>query len=157
MVPGKKANSLSSIKLPVAFGDVNNYREEIITFEVMPFKSTDHVIFGRPAYHKFHARPCYIYNKLKMPGPNGTITVHGSFKKAQECEEGEAAFAESVLYGEELKDFRSKTDPAEMPTAKKQVSDSGPSFKAVDATKAVELVVGDSSKTATIGANMDPK
>ncbi|KAK1661039.1 hypothetical protein QYE76_049198 [Lolium multiflorum] len=25
----------------------------------------------RPTYHKFHARACYIYNKLKIPGPNG--------------------------------------------------------------------------------------
>ncbi|KAK1614823.1 hypothetical protein QYE76_020340 [Lolium multiflorum] len=55
VVPGKKANSLGSIKLPVAFGNVNNYREEMITFEVVPFKSSYHVIFGRPTYHKFHA------------------------------------------------------------------------------------------------------
>ncbi|KAK1646769.1 hypothetical protein QYE76_064574 [Lolium multiflorum] len=33
--------------------------------------SSYHVIFGRPTYHKFHARACYIYNKLKIPGPNG--------------------------------------------------------------------------------------
>ncbi|KAK1652377.1 hypothetical protein QYE76_070182 [Lolium multiflorum] len=38
---------------------------------VVPFKSSYHVIFGRPTYHKFHARACYIYNKLKIPGPNG--------------------------------------------------------------------------------------
>ena len=75
VVPGKKANSFGSIKLPVAFSDVNNYREEMITFEVVPFKSSYHVIFCRPAYYKFHARPCYIYNKLKIPGPNGMITV----------------------------------------------------------------------------------
>jgi hypothetical protein len=29
---------------------------------VVPFKITYHVIFGRPAFHSFHARPCYIYN-----------------------------------------------------------------------------------------------
>ncbi|KAK1612603.1 hypothetical protein QYE76_036276 [Lolium multiflorum] len=71
VVPGKKANSLGSITLPVAFGDVHNFREEKITFEVVPFKSSYHVIFGRPTYHKFHARACYIYNKLKIPGPKG--------------------------------------------------------------------------------------
>ncbi|KAK1642487.1 hypothetical protein QYE76_060292 [Lolium multiflorum] len=32
-------------------------------------QSSYHVIFGRPTYHKFHARACYIYNKLKIPGP----------------------------------------------------------------------------------------
>ncbi|KAK1686138.1 hypothetical protein QYE76_046986 [Lolium multiflorum] len=69
VVPGKKATP--SITLPVAFGDVHNFREEKITFEVVPFKSSYHVIFGRPTYHKFHARACYIYNKLKIPGPKG--------------------------------------------------------------------------------------
>jgi hypothetical protein len=77
VVPGKKANSMGSIKLPVAFSDVNNFCEEMITFEVVPFKSCYHVIFGRPTYHKFHARACYIYNKLKILGPNGMITVSG--------------------------------------------------------------------------------
>ncbi|KAK1665080.1 hypothetical protein QYE76_053239 [Lolium multiflorum] len=104
VVPGKKANSLGSIKLPVAFGDVNNYREEMITFEVVPFKSSYHVIFSRPTYHKFHARACYIYNKLKIPGPN-MITVSGDYKKARDCEKGEAAFAESVISGEELRGY----------------------------------------------------
>ncbi|KAK1694337.1 hypothetical protein QYE76_011034 [Lolium multiflorum] len=71
------------IKLLVAFGDVNNFREEMITFEVVPFKSSYNVIFGRPTYHKFHARACCIYNKLKIPGPNVMITVSG------DCKEGE--------------------------------------------------------------------
>jgi hypothetical protein len=35
--------------------------------EVVPFKSTYHVIVDRPAFHSFHARLCYIYNQLKMP------------------------------------------------------------------------------------------
>ncbi|KAK1661913.1 hypothetical protein QYE76_050072 [Lolium multiflorum] len=49
-------------------------------------ESSYHVIFDRPTYHKFHARACYIYNKLKMPGPNGMITITGDYKKAHECE-----------------------------------------------------------------------
>ena len=47
VVLGRRANSLGSITLPVAFVDVNNFREELITFEVVPFKSSYHVIFGR--------------------------------------------------------------------------------------------------------------
>ena len=123
----------------------------------MPFKSSYHVIFGRPAYHKFHARACYIYNKLKMPGPNGVITISGNYKKAQECEEGEAAFAESVLYGEELKDIEKRLDPSDMPASKKQISDQAPAFKAAEETKKVDLTDGDSSQQVSIGSNMDPK
>ncbi|KAK1663356.1 hypothetical protein QYE76_051515 [Lolium multiflorum] len=157
VVPGKKANSLGSIKLPVAFGDVNNYREEMITFEVVPFKSSYHVIFGRPTYHKFHARACYIYNKLKIPGPNGWITVSGDYKKARDCEEGEAAFAESVISGEELQGYRAAVDPTEMQTTKKQISEQKTSFKAAIETKKHDLIEGDNSKQVSVGANMDPK
>ncbi|KAK1649017.1 hypothetical protein QYE76_066822 [Lolium multiflorum] len=157
VVPGKKANFLGSIKLPVAFGDVNNYREEMITFEVVPFKSSYHVIFGRPTYHKFHARACYIYNKLKIPGPYGMITVSGDYKKARDCEEGEAAFAESVISGEELQGYRAAVDPTEMQITKKQISEQKTSFKAAIETKKHDLVEGDDSKQVSVGANMDPK
>ncbi|KAK1616040.1 hypothetical protein QYE76_021557 [Lolium multiflorum] len=133
---------IDGIKLPVAFGDVNNYREEMITFEVVPFKSSYHVIFGRPTYHKFHARACYIYNKLKIPGPNGWITVSGDYKKARDCEEGEAAFAESVISGEELQGYRAAVDPTEMQTTKKQISEQKTSFKAAIETKKHDLVEG---------------
>jgi hypothetical protein len=100
VVPGRQAKSLGSITLKVAFGDENNYHKEPITFEVVPFKSTYHVIFGRPAFHSFHARPCYIYNQLKMPRPNGIITIYGSFRKAKEWEDGEAAFVEAMFFGQ---------------------------------------------------------
>ncbi|KAK1614353.1 hypothetical protein QYE76_019870 [Lolium multiflorum] len=146
VVPGKKANSLGSITLPVAFGDVHNFREEKITFEVVPFKSSYHVIFGRPTYHKFHARACYIYNKLKIPGPKGMITISGDYKKAHECELGEAAFAESVISGEELKGYRAAVDPTEMQTTKKQISEHKNSFKAAIETKKVNFKEDDDSK-----------
>jgi hypothetical protein len=32
-------------------------------------------VLGRPCYAKFMAIPNYTYLKLKMPGPNGVITV----------------------------------------------------------------------------------
>jgi hypothetical protein len=74
VVSGKKENSLCSVTLYVAFGDVNNYHKEMIRFQIVPFKSSYHVIFTKLFYHKFHARACHINNKLKMQGPNGTIT-----------------------------------------------------------------------------------
>jgi hypothetical protein len=121
VVPGRQAKSLGSITLKVAFIDKKIYREEPITFDVVPFKSTYHVIFGRPAFHSFHARLCYIYNQLKIPGPDGIITIFGSFKKAKECEDGEAAFAEVVFFGKEFKEIHAATEPAEMPASKQEV------------------------------------
>ncbi|KAK1643003.1 hypothetical protein QYE76_060808 [Lolium multiflorum] len=119
---------------------------EMITFEVVPFKSSYHVIFGRPAYHKFHARACYIYNKLKIPGPNGMITVSGDYQKDQECEIGEATFAESVISEEELRGYRAAVDPIEMQTTKKQISEQKNMFNAAIETKKIDLKKGDSTK-----------
>ena len=76
VVPGKSAYPVGKIELGVAFGDEFNYRVEKLTFEVVKIRSPYHAIFGRPTYAKFMARPCYVYLQLKMPGHNGTITVH---------------------------------------------------------------------------------
>jgi hypothetical protein len=157
VVPGRQAKSLGSITLKVAFGNENNYREEPITFEVVPFKSTYHVIFGRPTFHSFHAKSCYIYNQLKMPGHEGIIIVYGSFRKAKKCEDGETAFAEAVFFSEEFKEIHAATDPTEMPASKQEVSASLPTFKPTVDTKQVELVAGDAAKTTSIGTSLSPK
>src|SRR4051812_30927624 len=109
VVPGREARSLRCITLQVAFGDVNNIRQERMTFEVVPFKSVYHVIFGRGIFHTFMGKPCFVYKKLKIPGPNGIITVSGSFTKARDCEINEAAFAEAVLYSKDSKRSRARS------------------------------------------------
>ena len=129
MVPGKSAYPVGKIELEVAFGDEYNYRAEKLTFEVVKIRSPYHALFGRPAYAKFMARPCYVYLQLKMPGHNGTITVHGSQKIALECEEGDASYAESVCAIEELKFYKDNVDPADMTSFKKPTTDHDPLLK----------------------------
>ena len=53
-----------------------------------------------------------------MPGYKGTITVHGSRKISLECEEGDAAYAESVCATQELKFYKDNVDPADMTSLK---------------------------------------
>jgi hypothetical protein len=115
------------------------------------------VIFGRPAFHSFHARLCYIYNQLKMPGPDCIITIYGSFRKAKECEDVEDAFAEAMFFGAEFKEIYAATDPAEMPASKQEVSTSPPTFKPTVDTKQVELIARDATKTTSIETNLSPK
>ncbi|KAK1649183.1 hypothetical protein QYE76_066988 [Lolium multiflorum] len=74
------------------------------------------------------------------------ITVSGDYKKARDCEEGEAAFAESVISGEEMQGYRAAVDPSEMQTTKKQISEQKNSFKAAIDTKKHDLIEGDSTK-----------
>ena len=59
---------LGQIDLPVTFGDRANFRSEVLTFEVVDFPGSYHAILGRPW--------------LKMPGPNGIITVGSTFLHA---------------------------------------------------------------------------
>ena len=79
IVPRKQAMPLGQIDLPITFGDPTNYRMETLTFEVVRFYGTFQAILGHPCYMKFMAIPNYTYLKLKIPGPNGVITIGTSF------------------------------------------------------------------------------
>jgi hypothetical protein len=75
IIPGKRVLPLGQLDLPVSFGTPSNFRRETLTFEVVGFRGTYHVVLGRLCYAKFMVVPNYTYLKLKMPGPNGVITV----------------------------------------------------------------------------------
>ena len=157
--PGKSAYPVGKIALEVAFGDEHDSRAETLTFEVVKIQIPYHALFGRSAYAKFMARPCYVYPQLKMPGYKGTITVHGSRKIALECEEGDAAYAKSVCAIEELKFYKDNVDPADMTPLKKPTTGKDPllKFQSAKDTKQVDFVPGDSSQQFTIIAGLDPK
>jgi hypothetical protein len=78
-VLGKRAIPLRHIDLSITFGDLSNFRKETLTFEVVGFRGTYHVVLGRPCYAQFMAILNYTYLKLKMPGPNGVITISSTF------------------------------------------------------------------------------
>ena len=94
-----------------------------------------------------------------MSGHKGTITVHGSHKIALDCEEGNAAYAESVCAIEELKFYKDNVDPTDMTPLKKPTTEHDPTlkFKPADETKHADFVPGDSSKQFSISTNLDPK
>ena len=93
--------------------------------------------------------------KLKIPGPRGVITVHGDRENAIECEEGDAAFAESACAAEELKSYKSQVDPNDMSVVTTQSAEPPMKFKAAQDTKQIDLVPGDASKQASLGAHME--
>jgi hypothetical protein len=61
--------------LNVCFGNRQNYRREKLDFEVMDWPSQYHAILRRPMFLRFIAVPHYTYLVLKVPRPNGIITV----------------------------------------------------------------------------------
>ena len=157
IVPGKSARPIGKIYLETAFGNTENFRSEIIPFEVVKLESPYHAILGRPAYAKFMARPCYVYLKLKMPGPHGPITVDGSRTRALECDEQHVKLAESACAKEDLSAYQEKVDPADSTILKKPTPDTNPKFQPAQDTKKVDFVPGDASQQFIIGTGLSDK
>jgi hypothetical protein len=85
-VPGKRVQPLRKIDLPVWFGTLDNFRKEMLTFNVVGFRGAYHAIPGRPCYAKFMVVPNYTYLKMKMLGPKGIITMGSSIEHAFDCD-----------------------------------------------------------------------
>jgi hypothetical protein len=153
IVPGKRVLPLGQLDLPVCFEPPSNFRKETLTFEVVGFRGTYHAVLGRPCYAKFMAVPNYMYLKLKMPGPNGTITVGSSYRHAYECDVECVEYVEALAESEALiadLDCLSK----EAPDAKRCAGN----FESVEAVKSVPLdPSNDAGKRVRIGSKLDPK
>jgi hypothetical protein len=155
IVPGKCAQPLGQIALEVVFGEPNNFRVETLAFEVVDFKGAYHAILGRPAYAKFMARPCYVYLKLKMPGPKGVITITGDFKRSHDCDVVSVDIAESQIAAEEFAAIKESVDNEQAPPSKKPATES--TFQPGQDTKRVQVHPDDLAKTVQIGTDLDPK
>jgi hypothetical protein len=82
IVPTEGEYPLGHIYMSVTFGTPENYRIEFLKFEVASFDYGYNAIIGRPGLAKFMAIPHYTYMILKMPGPQGIITVRADFQGA---------------------------------------------------------------------------
>jgi hypothetical protein len=83
---GKQSIPLGWVTLSITFGDVSNYRIEMLAFEVVDFSGPYHVILGRACYVKFMAIPSYTYLKLKIPRPAKVITMEAKTQRVLDYE-----------------------------------------------------------------------
>jgi hypothetical protein len=147
IIPGKRVQPLGQLDLPVCFETPSNFRRETITFEVVGFRGTYHAMLGRPCYAKFMAVPNYTYLKLKMPGPNGVITVGSTYRHAYECDMECVEYAEALIADQE-------SLSKEAPVAKRHAGN----FEPAETVKSVPLdPSNDASKQIRIGSELDPK
>jgi hypothetical protein len=86
VVPDKDAYPIGRVCLPVTFGTKENFHTEYLTFEVADFRSSYHTILGRPMLAKFMAIPHNTYLIMKMPTPNGIISVLRDIMVSYNCE-----------------------------------------------------------------------
>ena len=66
---------IGQVRLPVTFGQRDNYRTELIDFDIAHIRLPYNAILGYPDLSKFMAVTHHGYNVLKMPGSGGIITV----------------------------------------------------------------------------------
>ena len=156
IVPGREARCTGKITLDVVFGTPDNYRVEELIFDIVPFRSGYHALLGRSAFAKFHAVPHYAYMKLKMPGPNGVITINGNPDRSFKTEDKTAALAleaeSEALAAEELSELRATVDKDDVVLAKRSKSTS---FKPADEIVKFQVHPEDPSKTASVGTRLD--
>jgi hypothetical protein len=153
IIHGKRVQPLGQLDLPICFGTPSNFRKETLTFEVVGFQGTYHTVLGRPCYVKFMVVPNYTYLKLKMPGPNGVITVGSTYQHAYQCDVECVEYAEALAESEALiADLESLSKEA--PDAKRHAGN----FELAEAVKSVPLdPSNDTSKQVRIGSELDPK
>lgn len=82
IIPGIEVCCSGRVTLDVVFGTLENYTSEELLFHIVPFHSGYHALSGRDAYARLQAIPHYGYMKLKMPGPNGVITIASDSDRA---------------------------------------------------------------------------
>jgi hypothetical protein len=152
-MPGKRAELVGRVDLPVCFVTPANFRKETLTFEVIGFHGTYHAILGCPCYARFMAIPNYTYLRLKIPGPNGVITVGPSYEHAYECNMECVEHGEAVLESVTLVANLDGLDK-EIPNPKRHVGN----FEPVKDVKLVPLDPTDlNGKALSISATLDPK
>jgi hypothetical protein len=83
---GKGTFPVSKIELPLSFGVAPNARSEQITFEIVDMVYPYNTIMGRGSINMFEAIIHGLYLCMKIPGPQGAITVYGNQQAARNIE-----------------------------------------------------------------------
>jgi hypothetical protein len=161
IIPGNAAIPLGSVVLPVTFEETrNNYRTEYVKFEVADFETSYHAILGRPAITKIMAVPHYTYLVLKMPIPAGVLSLQGDLKISFDCDTEVVELAATNQVPNAMMEIYAaskKLAPSELDIPEKSDKANKPQPAEEVLVKTIDLGTGNSSKTTTIGAGLDPK
>ena len=126
----------------------------------MDLESPYHALLGRPALAKFMASTHVAYLKMKMPGPNGIITISGDYKRAMECASAGSNLAESLGITAEKKrihDVVALAQSAQLSMPGVGNPQQSATFQATKETKRIQIDESNPEHTAIIGAGLDNK
>jgi hypothetical protein len=83
---GKGTFPVGKIELPLSFGVAPNAWSEHVTFDIVDMVYPYNAILGRGSINKFEAVNHGLYFCMKIPGPQGIITVYGNQQTARNIE-----------------------------------------------------------------------
>jgi hypothetical protein len=140
----------------VTFGTPENYRSEFRRFEAASFDCGYNAIIGRRGLAKFMVIPHYLYMILKMPGPQGIITVCADFQGTAECFRG-AIQAALTTKPSTTSSAWANTKPEGDLTVPANEAQVVTSMRPTEETKRINLGFVDECKTAIISSSLDNK
>jgi hypothetical protein len=156
IVPIEGEYPLGHIYMSVTFGTPENYRIEFLRFEVASFDCGYNAIIGRPGLAKFMAIPHYTYMILKMPRPQGIITVHADFQGAAEC--FRVAIQTALTTKPSMtSSAQANSKPEEDLTIPANEAQTVTSMRPTEETKRINLEFIDERKTIIISSILDDK
>jgi hypothetical protein len=158
VVPGKAAYPIGRVCLLITFGTEENFRTEYLTFEVSDFLSSYHTIFGRPMLAKFMAIPHHTYLIMKMPTPNGILSVLGDIMVSYNCESATVELSKDSTIKAAATVMVAQVAKIDQTTL--QVPEQKHTSTALDPSPTVKKVclgLPDASKEVIIRADLDPK
>jgi hypothetical protein len=142
--------------MPVTFGTPENYRTEFLRFEVASFNCGYNAIIGRPGLAKFMAIPHYSYMILKMPRPQGIITMHTDFQGTAECFQV-AIQAALTTKPPMTSSAQANSKPEEDLAIPANEAQAMTSMWPTEEMKRINLGFADERKTAIISSSLDDK
>jgi hypothetical protein len=74
---GKGTFPVGKVELPLSFGAALNARSEQVTFDIVDMVYPYNAIMGQGSINKFEVAIHGLYLCMKIPGPQGVITVYG--------------------------------------------------------------------------------
>jgi hypothetical protein len=158
VVPGKAVYPIGCVCLPVTFSTEENFHTEYQMFEVADFRSSYHAIFGRPMLAKFMAIPHHTYLIMKMPAPNGILSVLGDIMVSYNCESSTVELSKDSVIKAAATVMVAQAAKIDQTTL--QIPEQKRTTIALDLSPAVKKVclgLPDTSKEVVIGADLDPK
>jgi hypothetical protein len=156
IVPIEVEYPLRHIYMPVTFGTPENYRTEFLRFDAASFDYGYNAIIGRPGLAKFLAILHYTYMVLKMPGPQGIITLRADFQGTAECFRV-AIQTTLTTKPSMISSVQTNSKTEEDLTVLANEAQAVTSMRPTEETKRINLGFADEQKTAIISSSLDDK